>query len=62
MSAEDEADESHAQDAGRREPGLGLAKVFFGIAGFLRFTAGWYMILVTKCRVVALLGGHYLDH
>ena len=31
-------------------------------AGFIRFTAGWYMILITKRSVVALLGGHYLFH
>jgi hypothetical protein len=30
--------------------------------GFVRFTAGWYMILVTKRSVVALLGGHYVYH
>lgn len=30
--------------------------------GFIRFTAGWYMILVSKRTVVALLGGHYLYH
>lgn len=30
--------------------------------GFIRFTAGWYMILVSKRSVVALLGGHYLYH
>jgi hypothetical protein len=32
------------------------------VKGFIRFTAGWYMILVTKRTVVALLGGHYLYH
>lgn len=30
--------------------------------GFIRFTAGWYMVLVSKRTVVALLGGHYLYH
>lgn len=30
--------------------------------GFIRFTAGWYMILISKRSVVALLGGHYLYH
>lgn len=30
--------------------------------GFIRFTAGWYMILITKRSYVALLGGHYLYH
>ena len=30
--------------------------------GFIRFTAGWYIILISKRSVVALLGGHYLYH
>lgn len=29
-------------------------------AGFVRFTAGWYIVLVTKRTTVALLGGHYV--
>lgn len=32
------------------------------LLGFIRFTAGWYMVLVSKRTVVALLGGHYLYH
>lgn len=32
-----------------------------GIVGFVRFTAGWYLILVTKRSVVGLLGGHYSE-
>ena len=31
-------------------------------AGFVRFTAGWYMILISKRSVVALIGGHYVYH
>lgn len=42
--------------------GLGKAKVVFGIIGFVKFTAGWYMIIITKRSVVALLGGHYIYH
>ncbi|PPQ73912.1 hypothetical protein CVT26_006660 [Gymnopilus dilepis] len=49
-------------DGNRASGGLGKPRVFFGIAGFVRFTAGWYMILVSKRSVVALLGGHYLYH
>jgi hypothetical protein len=30
--------------------------------GFVRFTAGWYMLLITKRSPVALLGGHYVYH
>ncbi|TFY57215.1 hypothetical protein EVG20_g8632 [Dentipellis fragilis] len=50
------------EDGNKSSGGLGKAKTFFGIVGFIRFTAGWYMILVTKRSVVALLGGHYIYH
>jgi hypothetical protein len=30
--------------------------------GFVKFTAGWYMVVISKRSVVALLGGHYLYH
>ncbi|TFK69821.1 hypothetical protein BDN72DRAFT_944042 [Pluteus cervinus] len=49
-------------DGNKASGGLGKGKVFFGVAGFIRFTAGWYMILLTKRSVVALVGGHYLYH
>ena len=32
------------------------------IAGFIRFTAGYYMSVITKRSPVALLGGHYVYH
>jgi hypothetical protein len=32
------------------------------IVGFIRFTAGWYMIIITTRRQVGLLGGHHLYH
>ncbi|TFK37658.1 SacI homology domain-containing protein [Crucibulum laeve] len=68
---EDEAEYSGKQmtamlkmldDGNKASGGLGKPRVFFGIAGFIRFTAGWYMILISKRSVVALLGGHYLYH
>ncbi|PBK87930.1 hypothetical protein ARMGADRAFT_997455 [Armillaria gallica] len=68
---EDEAEYSGKQmsamlkmldDGNKSSGGLGKAKMFFGIAGFVRFTAGWYMVIITKRSVVALLGGHYLYH
>ncbi|KAJ3004687.1 phosphatidylinositol-3,5-bisphosphate 5-phosphatase [Thoreauomyces humboldtii] len=42
----------------------GLHKVasFFGIVGFTRFLEGFYLILITKRSVVALIGGHYIYH
>ncbi|KAJ1818725.1 phosphatidylinositol-3,5-bisphosphate 5-phosphatase [Coemansia sp. RSA 2598] len=33
-----------------------------GIVGFVRFTKGLYLSIVTKRRPVALLGGHYIYH
>jgi hypothetical protein len=30
-----------------------------GIIGFVKFTSGWYLVLITKRSVVGLLGGHY---
>jgi hypothetical protein len=34
----------------------------WGIIGFIRFTAGYYMSVITKRSPVALLGGHYVYH
>ncbi|KAF9266223.1 polyphosphoinositide phosphatase [Marasmius fiardii PR-910] len=68
---EDEAEYSGKQmtamlkmldDGNKSSGGLGKAKVFFGIAGFIKFTAGWYIIIITKRSIVALLGGHYIYH
>ncbi|KAI0306385.1 SacI homology domain-containing protein [Multifurca ochricompacta] len=50
------------EDGNKASGGLGKPKVFFGLIGFVRFTAGWYMILITKRSPVALLGGHYVYH
>nr|VWO97167.1 Serine/threonine-protein kinase PknH (EC [Ganoderma boninense] len=50
------------EDGNKQCGGLGKARVFFGIAGFIKFTAGWYMILISKRSVVALIGGHYVYH
>ncbi|KAF9413063.1 phosphatidylinositol-3,5-bisphosphate 5-phosphatase [Podila epigama] len=35
---------------------------FYGIVGFVRFTEGYYMTIVTKRSSVALIGGHYVFH
>lgn len=42
----------------------GLKEVgrFYGIVGFVRFTQTYYMVLISKCDKVALLGGHYIYH
>ncbi|KEI41332.1 uncharacterized protein L969DRAFT_70805 [Mixia osmundae IAM 14324] len=39
-----------------------LPTPYYGIVGFIRFTAGWYLVLVKKRSAVALLGGHYIYH
>jgi phosphatidylinositol 3,5-bisphosphate 5-phosphatase len=40
-----------------------LSFLFRGLtAGFIRFTAGYYMSVITKRSPVALLGGHYVYH
>jgi len=33
-----------------------------GIIGFVKFTSGWYLVLITKRSVVGLLGGHYSEY
>ncbi|KAG8902243.1 phosphatidylinositol-3,5-bisphosphate 5-phosphatase [Tulasnella sp. 403] len=50
------------EDGNRSSGGLQKSQPFFGIAGFIRFTAGWYMIVISKRAVVALIGGHYIYH
>ncbi|EGN94851.1 hypothetical protein SERLA73DRAFT_61835 [Serpula lacrymans var. lacrymans S7.3] len=49
-------------DGNKGSGGLGKPRVFFGVAGFVKFTAGWYMLIISERSVVALLGGHYLYH
>ncbi|KAH7882226.1 SacI homology domain-containing protein [Phlebopus sp. FC_14] len=50
------------EDGNKGSGGIGKGRVIFGIAGFVQFTAGWYMIVIIKRSPVALLGGHYLYH
>ena len=40
----------------------GLSKIglFYGIFGFIRFLDGYYIILISKRSVVALINGHYI--
>ncbi|PWN45152.1 hypothetical protein IE81DRAFT_320325 [Ceraceosorus guamensis] len=48
---------------GNRSSG-GLKEVgrFYGIVGFIRFTMGYHMVLISARSVVALIGGHYVYH
>jgi len=35
---------------------------YFIITGFIKFTEGYYISLITKRSAVALIGGHYIYH
>ncbi len=53
----------NAIDEGNRATGgLKLKTSFWGLLGFIRFTAQYYMIYVTKRSQVAMIGGHYIYH
>ena len=41
---------------------ISILDTYSGIAGFVRFTQGWYMILITKRQPVAIVAGHYIYH
>ncbi|XP_047530610.1 polyphosphoinositide phosphatase [Vanessa atalanta] len=41
-----------------RSPGLNKLVSAFGIVGFIRFLEGYYIILVTKRRKIAVIGSH----
>jgi phosphatidylinositol 3,5-bisphosphate 5-phosphatase len=43
-------------------PTLALHSISGLTIGFIRFTAGYYMSVITKRSPVALLGGHYVYH
>ncbi|KAG0319364.1 phosphatidylinositol-3,5-bisphosphate 5-phosphatase [Dissophora globulifera] len=49
--------EGNKPTGGMRE----IAK-FYGIVGFVRFTEGYYLTIITKRSPVALIGGHYIFH
>lgn len=51
----------NAIDEGNRATGgLKVKTSFWGLLGFVRFTAQYYMIYVTKRSQVAMIGGHYI--
>lgn len=47
-------------EGNRATGGLKLKTSFWGVLGFIRFTAHYYMIYVTKRSQVAMIGGHYI--
>jgi hypothetical protein len=42
--------------------GLSKRLTAYGIIGFIRFTEGYYLQVITKRSVVAVIGGHYVYH
>lgn len=40
--------------------GLRMKYSFWGTLGFIRFTEAYYMLLITKRKQVAMIGGHYV--
>lgn len=50
------------REGNRATGGLHEVGRFFGVVGFIRFTSTYYMVLISKRSVVALIGGHYIYH
>lgn len=44
------------------EGGIHKIALAYGLLGFVRFTKGYYLSVITKCRQVAVLGGHFMYH
>ncbi|KAF9938857.1 phosphatidylinositol-3,5-bisphosphate 5-phosphatase [Modicella reniformis] len=42
--------------------GIRKQSTFYGIVGFVRFTEGYYITIITERSPVALIGGHYIFH
>ncbi|SMR61245.1 unnamed protein product [Zymoseptoria tritici ST99CH_3D1] len=40
--------------------GLRMKFSFWGLLGFIRFTEAYYMLIITKRKQVAMIGGHYV--
>lgn len=44
------------------EGGIHKIAQAYGLLGFIRFTKGYYLSVITKCSQVAVLGGHFMYH
>lgn len=44
------------------EGGIHKITEAYGLIGFIRFTKGYYLSVITKCSQVAVLGGHFMYH
>ena len=51
---------NRAQSGQRQSNGLTRTVSAFGIVGFVRFLEGYYMVLVTKRRKIAVVGLHII--
>lgn len=47
-------------DGNKASGGLKLKCSTWGLLGFIRFTGAYYMLLITKRKQVAMIGGHYI--
>lgn len=47
-------------DGNKITGGMKLKCTTWGLLGFIRFTAAYYMLLITKRSQVAMIGGHYV--
>lgn len=47
-------------DGNKSSGGLKLRCSTWGLLGFIRFTGAYYMLIITKRRQVAMIGGHYI--
>lgn len=48
------------KDGNRSTGGMKLKCTMWGLLGFIRFTGAYYMLLITKRKHVAMIGGHYI--
>lgn len=48
------------KDGNKSTGGMKLKCTMWGLLGFIRFTGAYYMLLITKKKQVAMIGGHYI--
>lgn len=48
------------KDGNKSTGGMKLKSTVWGLLGFIRFTGAYYMLLITKRKHVAMIGGHYI--
>ncbi|KAK6332402.1 phosphatidylinositol-3,5-bisphosphate 5-phosphatase [Orbilia brochopaga] len=48
------------EDGNLAHGGLKTRCAMWGILGFIRFTTNYYMLVITRKSIVAMLGGHYI--